>query len=335
MANLGNTPKENAATHLLLVGNAKVGKSTYIAQAAIDGHKILYIDSDNGIAALNNSVPPGHPGRANVEYVRTTTPLAFVNSMFTQGVFRWNETQDAPYSSAKGKPGDQVLELKPSMFPPRLIVAIDGWTPISLEAMREGAKAEGGTLEAILDGQKQGMYEEAGRALTLLCAIIQHAKFHVIVHAHGTMYERMEKPAGVNNVKQKDMILKETLEIPMSCSRPNGFLMGKYFTDIGWLEINRVGKRVLDFKPRYDRIAGGGNNETGPVEEQSFTNLFSPPDTSIQFDDTWIKHYTHDEFVASRNTGTAQAAAKSTPADGQTLPPKASAFPSFGPKKSG
>ncbi len=306
MTRLSQVPASASPTHLMLIGDTKVGKSTFIAQAAVDGHTVIYVDSDNGISAIRNLIPEGHEARDRILYYRTDSPWKFIHDMLTLGVFRWNLTKDAPYVSSSGSPTDEVVEIYPARLPKTLILAIDSWTSVAFDAMEVGAKERNKTLLTMKD-DSQGVYGEASLRLNLLCAILQHAPFHVICLAHPTLYEMYTKPKGrAGDIKQKDMILTGSVQIPVSSTRPHGHTMGKYFTDIGWLEINTMGKRIIDFTAHPGRISGGTVTKEGPVNELTFSKLFASP-VETEISDSWIKYYTHEEFLAAR-------AAKNPPA---------------------
>src|SRR5882757_4538342 len=100
MPPLDKVPATNDPTHLLLIGDTKMGKSTYAAQCAIDGFKLIYVDSDNGISALRYEINRVKPAAmSNVMYFRTDHPAEFLKLFMDSGIFRWNLTQDRMFSS--------------------------------------------------------------------------------------------------------------------------------------------------------------------------------------------------------------------------------------------
>lgn len=300
MTTFDQVPEEWNPTHLLLIGDTKAGKSTYVAQAAKDGHTILYIDSDNGGSAIRRLLKDDLAAQRRIIYFRTDDPVEFITDILSQGIFRWNITQDRAYSSASGKAGDSMVEIRPARMPRELIMCIDSWTSLSLEALEAGALKRGDTLATLKDANKQGMYGDSRMQLTAICGIIQKVKFHVIALAHPGFYERYEKPTGkAGEVKQKDMILIDTWEIPLSSSNPHGHSMGKFFTDIAWLQIDKADRRVIDFTPRYHRVSGGTVNDKGLVDDLTFSKVFARP-VPIELDPSWIRYLTHEEFVAER-----------------------------------
>ncbi len=286
-----------APTHLLLIGDTKTGKSTYVAQAAIDGATVFYLDSDNGLSALKRALAGHEDAWDRVIHVPTDTPATFIDEMFNTGRFRWNLTSDRTFSRMSSQPDDDILEVIPSKMPPGLLFCVDSWTSVALDAMIEGAAKKSLKLSE-LQNDGQAIYGDANRKLTLICAIIQHMKCDVVVQAHRGFYERYEKPLNhVGPVKQKDMVLKETIEIPLSSSRPHGLEIGKYFTDIGWLEINRMDERVISFKPKYQRVSGGTINKEGSLKELSYKNCFGIKQAEIS--DSWIRSKKASEIIAA------------------------------------
>lgn len=303
MTTLDQIPETEDPTHLLLVGDTKVGKSWYVTQCVKDGYLVIYVDSDNGISALRRALTKEQ--QKNVIYLGTEKPARLVKNLLTDSVFRWNITADKEMQSGLDKPDDKVVIMTPVNIPKGVILCVDSWSSVSLNAMGVSATANKTTLENMSNegGKMQDVYGDAGMEATLICAVIQHCPFHVIVLAHGTIYERYEKPAGVINPKQRDMILKETLKIPLSTSRPNGWTMGKYFTDIGWLEIDVQERRMLDYKARHGRVGGGTVNKLDTVENLAFSKTFAPPpDPRPELDPEWIRYTTVAEFAAARKS---------------------------------
>lgn len=303
MPPLDKVPESHDPTHLMLVADTKMGKSTYAAECVLDGFTVIYVDSDNGISALRHRLKQaGKPeAMSRVMYFRTDHPCQFLDELLTKGIFRWNQTQDCTFSSGMAKPDDLMVEIIPSRIPRELIIVNDSWTSTALDAMEIGAADKKTTLETMADSNDaQGVYGKAGMKLTLLCAVIQHCRFNFINLAHPTVYEIYEKPIGrIADTKQKDMKLLDSIKVPLSCSRPHGNQMGKYFTDIGWIEVNRADVRELDFEVRYKRIGGGRPNRRDALDKMSFKALFGAP-TAVSFDPFWIREYTATEWKAQQ-----------------------------------
>ena len=315
--------QQNVAIHLLLLGTTKTGKSDYVARAANDGFTVLYIDSDNGANTLSRVLTP--EGQSRVIYVPTDKPYEFVKEFTKASVLRWNMTRDTKFlgSAATDKPDDNIIEIKPGRIQQGVIVVIDTWTSLAFDAMKTAAKANGGDLADMQD--KLGVYGDANIWLNLILDVMQKWPFHCIVQGHGTTYERKEKPPNTVNPKMKDMIIKDTTQIPVSSSAPHGASMGSKFNEIGWLEIDRFGKRILSFVPKYDRIGGGSvKGEGDPVSDYSFKKLFGDP---IQYSEedigVWFKEFKASEFVAPTVQSVGLQKPAATPASSPTgnLPP--------------
>jgi hypothetical protein len=105
-----------------------------------------------------------------------------------------------------------------------------------------------------------------------------------------------DKPNGSTGVvKQKDMILRETKEVPVSCSRPHGETMVSRFNHIGWLYVNHLGGTEIDFTRKPGRVGGGPPNKKDTVDKLPFSKLTKGVPESIPCDTWWIEG-THGEF---------------------------------------
>lgn len=306
---LDQVPEEKVFRHVLLIGDSKTGKSTWAAQAALDGYLVIYIDSDNGISALKFLLRNHPEAMKRVLYLPTGSPYTFIDGLLNNSVFRWNMTQDKEYSSGMAKPTDKMIQIYPSRIPETAIVNIDSWTTVAMDAMELGAdRLKVDLAEMTGTANQQGVYGDAGMKLTLLCAILQHAKFHIIVQAHGVTYEKYDKPLGSQeSVKQKQMILREIIDVPVSSSRPHGQTMVKYFNEIGWLKIGRDDRATLSFKRVYGRVGGGTPNTEGPANDMSFAKCFGPVPPFPGIDSSWFVSMTSEEFVASRAANQSQS----------------------------
>lgn len=307
MTKLSGIPASADPAHLLIIGETKSGKSTFCAQAVEDGWPMIYVDSDNGLSALRRALKT-ETAMDRVFYFGTEHPADFLNGMLTESVFRWNLTKDALYSSGVGSSGDKLVQIYPSRIPVNMLLSVDSWSAVALDAMQIGAENKKTALEEMATENKaQQVYGAAGLKLTLLAAVLQKVPFHVIVQAHPTTFEKLEKPLNVQlkAAKQGEMMIREVIEVPLSSSKPHGRSLGKFFTDIGWLEIDRADRRNLDFTTKYGRVSGGTINKKGPIEEMSFSKLFGrPPPYDPSTESQWIRYLTHDEFVAERAAAT-------------------------------
>lgn len=272
----------------------------------MDGWHMIYVDSDNGLSALRRAFGDNAAKfMERVHYFGTEQAATFLEGMTERAIFRWNETQDKEYSSVEAKPGDRIAEIKPGRIPRNMILAIDSWSAVALSAMMIGAENKKTELERMAEENKsQAVYGDAGIRLTKLLAVIQHAPFHVIVQAHPIVYEKLEKPINklLKEVKQSEMMIRDTIEIPLSSSRPHGNSMGKFFNEIGWIELNNMHERVVDFTQYKHRISGGTLNAKGTIGEMSWNRTFGKGKPPLDYpeDSTWIRYLSHEEFLAER-----------------------------------
>lgn len=268
--------------HLLLIARSKVGKSTYIAQAAKDGMTVLYLDSDNGKSALRHHLA-GDTKDTNalrrVHYIHTANPAQFLDTLLTANrQFRWNVTKDTKLNEITAKAEDEILVIEPAglLRNTNFLLAIDSWTSTQANAMCIAAENAGVDL-AEMERASQAVYGGAFQRLNRILNYLQRMPFHIAVAAHGTYYERYEKPAGsvAGKIKQADMVLKETIEIPLSSSRPHGVEMPKFFNHVGWLTLDNMNRVMIDFTRSQSRVGGGPPNKIALVDQLKFIDLLS------------------------------------------------------------
>jgi hypothetical protein len=285
--------------HMLLIGQTKTGKSDYIAQAALDGYTVIYIDKDNGRATLQPRVE-GTEAAKRIHYFAPEHMFEFLDMFFNGLVVRYNENTRALLNTSAYADTDKIAEIYPAKIPPAVLMSIDSWTSLAFDLIRMKAEDMGIDL---LQAEKYGreIYGSTGFKLTQLAGVIQHAPFNIVVQAHGGIYERKEKPPGrAGAIEEKDMLIRETLAVPLSSSLPHGLTLGKYFNQIGWTSITRANQFDLDFRPRPDRISGGSVQGNGdPRGAYSFKNLFGKnADLSAPIDpeSPWITYMTGAEY---------------------------------------
>lgn len=123
------------------------------------------------------------------------------------------------------------------------------------------------------------------------------------------------------------MIIRETTDVIQSTSAPHGATMGKYFNQVGWLEVNRINQRMLDFRVMHGRMGGGTPGDVkDPRTDYRFSKLWGKapeyPDPSV-----WIQEMSNEEMKAkAQNTGIKLGGAKPAtpaPAASPTTPPVA------------
>lgn len=294
-----------AATHLLLIAQTHMGKTDYVAQAAIDGWEILYIDADNGLKTLM-AVLKDHPeALRRVHYFNPSNMMEFTTELIDTKVdLRYDSsTRDFRNSTNMSKDGT-ISIIKPFKIPKNVIVVLDSWTSLAFSSIVNKASKAGFDL-ADAEKYTREIYGGTGFKLTNIAKAIQASPFNWIVHAHPATYERKEKPANriADDIEEKDMIIKETTAIPASTSAPHGQSIGKYFNEIGWMDVDRVGNRKLDFRVIKDRIGGGStvNGVEDPRTKYRFSALFGKPPLVEPSD--WLVEMSADDYRA-------QAAAK-------------------------
>lgn len=307
--------------HLLLIADTKMGKTDYIAQAAADGYHVVYIDNDNGYSTLVEALKNQPDALERIHYFAPVDMVDFVNDLLTSVIFRYNpNTHRAPNFSTK--PDDRILEIRPSRMPRGLIVALDSWTSYANALMEK--KAEKANID-LADVEKfdRKVYGPAGFEATRTATALQHARFHVIVQAHPDVFERKEKPEDrtASTIDEKDMIIRETKEIPISTSKPHGATLGKFFNQIGWLVVSKANQRLIDFRVIEGRVGGGTPNSIGdPRSTHRFSKLFGPPQVYPPIE-SWMEEITYRESMdraqaatsAKMGIATKPAAATPTP----------------------
>lgn len=284
--------------HLLAIADSKAGKSVYAAQAVLDGFQMIYLDSDNGVSALRYVLRDNPAARKRVFYLPLARPQTFLTNFLRSTAARpmmWMPDRNQLWS--KMLPGvaddERVWKFAASEIPRTWVLNIDSWTSTSSDALGIGAADQKAEL---LNGTDQGIYGEAGSNLTYICNMLQKVPYHVIVQAHGTKYEVYDKPPGSTGVvKQKDLILRETKEVPVSSSRAHGETMVSRFNHIGWLYVNHLGETEIDFTRRPGRVGGGPPNRKAKVQELPFSKLVGGIPEPVDCDTWWIEG-THGEF---------------------------------------
>lgn len=281
MPTMDQIPQTNDPIHLLLVADSKVGKSVYAAQAAIDGFGVVYIDSDNGISAARWAIAKANKPEAlkRIQYFQTQKPVDFVKGLLrstSKSPFIWSPRIDRQWgkTTVDSKSDDKLWVFDITKLPRQHILVQDSWTSIAGDALGIGSSAQAAEI-LDEDVNKQGIYGDANGNLTFIANMLQKLPNHVIVLAHGTVFERYEKPLNVTvrDAKQNMFKLKETMEVPISSSRPHGKEMASRFNHIGWLYVNNLGKTEIDFTRKSDRVGGGPPDTKTEVEKLPFSKL--------------------------------------------------------------
>jgi len=265
----------------LIIGDTKTGKTHWAMQAAEAGFNVLYLDGDVGLPTLQK-LSPAAKGR--LYYMGVHDDMIQTVSDLITGKFLWNDSKSKRFSALKdgtdpetGAALDEIWEFKATLFDRKWVIVIDSWTTLSYSAMLAKASDMGVDLGDI-EKVERSIYSGVGNRLTSILDVIFKAPFHVIVIAHARQMEKTRAPDGekktVKEIREIDRVVEWTKMIPQSSSNPHGLSMGKFFTDIGWMQYNAGNKRKLNFKPVHDRVSGGHLNADGdPDNEHSFANL--------------------------------------------------------------
>lgn len=299
------------AVHLLLCGRSKTGKTKYIADMLKLGFKIFYIDNDNGAATLIRDTKDSPSAMDNCFYLRTENLWEFTQTFFARINFQWNLTQDCVFTKGTAKPEDNIITINRNKIPTGVVFVFDSWTSLSIQLVNKASAANGVSAEAARIDQE--VYGSMNRSANTVGMNIQSFPHHVIYLAHTDYYERRESPPGVAKEMAKQQVIKENVEIPYSVSRPHGYAMPKFFTDIGYLGIDNVGNFTLDFRQAKDRVGAGSPRKIGdPTKDLRFDNAFFEgrvPLVTPSFE-TWVTESPASELLAQLEAEAAEKAAK-------------------------
>jgi len=308
MPTLDTIPESASPVHLLLIASTKLGKSTYAAQAAVDGFNLIYFDADNGLSALLNTINAEKNAdeiKKRVHYFNLTNPVSFTMDFLrstTKKPMQWVPRLNRKWSAMIDgiKPDDDVWLMDATQVPSHYILCLDTWTSWAADSQQ---MLTAGQSAPLLDGTDQGVYGEAKALLDYTTNMLQRFHAHVIVQAHPTRYEIYDKPKNTlgSQMKQKDMVLLETIEVPISSSRVHGLEIGKRFNHIGWLEVNSLGGTDIDFTRKPNRVGGGPPNKKAKTRDLPFASLtgvpLPPPSES---DNNWFQVVKHSDLVPAK-----------------------------------
>lgn len=301
MATLDQIPATEDAVHLLLVGDSKAGKSTYMAQAAIDGFTLVYKDSDNGLSALRYALKDHPEAMKRIHYFGMTRPEQYMRYFLKSNEkmpFRWVPRLNMPWAKLLPNltPDDEVWEFDSTKIPKSWVLVGDSWTSTAADALGIGDATQAAKL---LEGTNQSIYGEANSNLTYICNMLQKIPCHVAIQAHATKYEVYDKPIGVEagKVKQAEMVLRETLDVPLSSSKGHGQTMASRFNHIGWLGVNVLGETEIDFTRKPRRVGGGPPNRMAKAKDLPFSKLVGKV-PEAESGDGWYVQRTHGELIA-------------------------------------
>lgn len=274
-------PTDNQLVKLLLTGNSKTGKTHYAMTAAEAGFKVLYLDGDVSRPTIQSfsrdsltrlfHLPFEDMVAESGQYVPRFALL--LRKFLKDGVFVWNDTKRrmvVPASDA----GDDVWTISASKLTSEWVCVIDSWTGVAHSVMNAVALDANVDLSE-MDKAGLSIYGSANNFATDLLARIRGLPCHVIVIAHPDEYIKYKTKLGSVRDAQRteNREVEYARSIPKSISRPHALTLPSYFTDVGWLEVSAMGKRILNFELTPDRDSGGRFNTKLPVESASFAAL--------------------------------------------------------------
>lgn len=337
---LTDMPDELDPLKLLLIGNTKAGKTDYLLRAAEYGFNVLYIDGDIGARTMRAMLKSGRlsPAAASrivylsvADYVNDRGQyVSFMADFFVQfctsGKFVWNDSLQRPFKSSEYRQdeGHIVWEIYPSRLKTDTLMIVDSWTTLVTSVLNWKADSLGEDLGEIEKVSRE-MYAGSGHKLTHFLQLLKATRCHLGVIAHAREYVKLEKPKGkIGSIQEKDMKIEWSMMVPVSSSNPHAMTMGKNFTDIGWIDVDGIGKRIIDFQPNGNRVIGGQLTQKGNVDEINFLKLIelsggsAPRNSSV---DSWLTRHAPGEYAlpAAKTLG----AKVSTSASPAAIPIKA------------
>lgn len=288
MPRADNIPPSMGLLKALIIGDPKSGKTDWTARAAEAGFNVLYMDGDVGTQTIAGLSPEA---KSRIFIMDVSDKLVgdqfdprmiqCVADFMTSSKLLWNDNKQQVYSSQRdehnedGTARDEIWEFRPSRFDHNWVWAIDSWTTLAYSGMLAKANEQGVSL-ADIEKVERSIYQGVGNRLTNMLATIQKAPCHVVVIGHPRQFEKTRAPEGKSQreIKEIDRIVEWTKMVPASSSNPHGLTMGKFFTDIGWMDVTKMGKRELNFKLDGGRSSGGHLDSKGdPRDTHSFANL--------------------------------------------------------------
>lgn len=284
-----NMPPSLALIHAMILAEEKAGKTTWLLEAAEAGFNVLLLDGDVAQQRIND-LSPGAKSRVfymNVqdELVGRVNPkmIQIVADFFVSTTFLWNDTKQAMYSRVSdphdpesGACLDEVWVIKPGKLDHTWVLGVDSWSTLSYSAMLAKAESENVDI-ADIEKAERNIYAGAGNRLTNIAHTQMKAPCHTIFTGHPSQYEKRMSQAG-KTVKEasreNDMIVEWTKLVPKSSSNAHGYSIGSKFSDIGWIDVTRTGKREMNFLKSPERTSGGSLNSKGdPKTDHSFASL--------------------------------------------------------------
>lgn len=273
-----NMPPSLALLHVMLLAEEKAGKTSWLLDAAEAGFNVLLLDGDVAQQAIARLSPKA---RHRIFYMDVSDSLVgdvdprmiqTVADFLVSTKFLWNDRTQREYNARKdphdeetGAALDEIWEIRPARLDHNWVLGLDSWTTLSYSAMLAKAQDLGESISDVEKIERQ-IYSGVGNRLTNILVTQQKAKCHTVIIGHPVQYEKRKAEAGKTvreGMKENDQIIEWTKLIAKSSSNPHGYSMGKYFSDIGWIDVNKFGKRVITFEKTSERTSGGNINSKG------------------------------------------------------------------------
>lgn len=275
--------------HGMILAEEKNGKTTWLLAAAEAGFNVLLLDGDVAEQRINDLSPEA---KARVFYMDVSDDLVgdvdprmirTVAEFFTATTFLWNDSKQRIYSRVNdehdeesGACLDEIWEIKPALLDQNWVLGLDSWTTLSYSAMLDKAESEGISI-ADVERLERNIYQGVGNRLTNIAITQQKARCHTLVCGHPNQYEKRKSQDGKTvreATKENDQIVEWTKMVPKSSSNNHGYSLGKFFSDILWIDVDKFGKRKLDARKTATRTSGGNFNSVGdPAVDHRFVDL--------------------------------------------------------------
>lgn len=285
MARATNLNVEEEFIKLLLIGLTKTGKSHWVMEAAEAGFNIFWLDGDVARQTINRKREDGtyffsEAARNRVHYFYVGDEMGkprfskTVREMFDTPRYLWSETEQRRVRDRVDSLEDhEVAEISLAKLGANDILVVDTWTALSFSEKQEVAKRTGDDLGE-MEKADRGIYASSGNRLTQYLDCLKAVRCHVVVIAHPDEYIEYKNPnKKVGDISEKERVIVRQTQIPMSSSKPHGASMGKTFTDILWMEVDGVGRRIINGRVEPGRLVGSRFTDRKLSSEYSFREL--------------------------------------------------------------
>jgi len=269
---------ETLLARVLMIGPAKIGKTHWITEAAKAGFRILYLDGDVSKQTIVSAAPQH---LANIYYMDCHDSLAqprfgrIVSHLITEKTAVWNDTEQRLYlRGLKVNPNAEYWEVSLAALDSSWIVVIDSWTALAWSWKRDWAVDEGIDLASLnLGADSRPMYGSTNVTASATLAMIGCLPCHLVVIAQQDEFVKYKNKPGKVKDAQKDQEILWSRMIPVSVSKPHGMQLCKHFSDVLWMDVDAMGRRMVDGSVSGDREGGSRFNGRKLSTEYSFANL--------------------------------------------------------------